>query len=231
MSRSEHEANELPNLKTDGVSHAGGGTYDTVSLDGVSTINGNVISRTFQVNGQCKVIGNLETEEMKCDGMLNVKGNAQVVKGNVGGMATIEGSLVGEQVELYGLLKVKKDCEIERFEADGVFLIDGHLHAGTVDVHLHGLSRASEIGGESIRVRRESKSKWNLLRLFRKFSPELRAKVIEGDDLDLEYTSAEIVRGNRVTIGEGCSIGRVEYRQELKKHPAAKVREEEKLGG
>ena len=38
---------------------------------------------------------------------------------------------------------------------------------------------------------------------------------IEGDDVDLEYTEADVVRGRRVRIGEGCSIGRVEYSESL----------------
>lgn len=38
---------------------------------------------------------------------------------------------------------------------------------------------------------------------------------IEGDDVDLEYTQADVVRGRRVRIGEGCSIGRVEYSESL----------------
>ena len=37
----------------------------------------------------------------------------------------------------------------------------------------------------------------------------------EGDDVVLEYTQADVVRGRRVRIGEGCSIGRVEYSESL----------------
>lgn len=58
----------------------------------------------------------------------------------------------------------------------------------------------------------------------------LRAKLIEGDTLDLEYASADVVRGGTVIIGEGCSIGRVEYRSGLTVHPGAQVGEEEKIG-
>lgn len=231
MTGSENKTEVLPNLTVDGVCNAGGGFYDSVNLDGVGKVTGAVKSRTFRANGQFKVLGNLDTTEMICEGILTVRGDAHVAEGKIDGMLTIEGKLGGEHLEVYGVWKVKKDCEIESIKTEGAFFIDGLLNAGQVQIHLHGLSKAGEIGVEALRVRRLSKSKWNLLRLIPKFNPELQAKVIEGDELDLEYTTAEVVRGNRVTIGPGCNIGRVEYRAELIKHPKAKVGEEMKLGG
>jgi len=230
MTGSENKSELLPKLTIDGVCNAGGGVYDSVNLDGVGKINGAVKSRAFRANGQFKVLGDLESTEMICEGILTVHGNAHIAEGKMDGMLTIEGTLDGEHLEVYGVWKVKKNCEIERMKTEGAFFIDGLLNAGHVEIHLHGLSKASEIGVEALRVRRLSKSKWNLLRFIPKFNPELQAKVIEGDELDLEYTTADVVRGNRVSIGPGCTIGRVEYRSELIKHPKAKVGEEMKVG-
>lgn len=39
--------------------------------------------------------------------------------------------------------------------------------------------------------------------------------MIEGDDIYLENTKADIVRGNKVKIGPGCQIGVVEYRDDF----------------
>jgi len=231
MTGSENKSEVLPNLRIEGVCNASGGVYDSVNIDGVGKIISGVEARTFQANGQLKILGDLKSNEMLCDGILGVRGNLQVSEGKINGMLTVDGTIGGEHLEVHGVWKAKKDCEIERIETEGAFFVDGLLNAGSLEVRLQGLSKANEIGVESIRVRRPPDNKWNLLRFIPKFQPELQAKVIEGDDLDLENTTAEVVRGNRVLIGPGCNIGRVEYRSELIKHPRAKVGEEMKLGG
>lgn len=43
----------------------------------------------------------------------------------------------------------------------------------------------------------------------------LRCSIIEGDDIYLEDTRSKIVRGNNVTIGRGCEIELVEYKNEI----------------
>jgi len=56
----------------------------------------------------------------------------------------------------------------------------------------------------------------------------LDVEAVEGDELDLEWTVAEVVRGRVVKLGPGCKIGRVEYSESLEVSPQAEVREEVK---
>lgn len=81
-------------------------------------------------------------------------------------------------------------------------------------------------------IRKKGNAAWGRLLggMIPKLKIGLRAKLIEGDMLDLEYTSADVVRGGTVIIGQGCSIGRVEYRTGLTVHPDAQVGKEEKIG-
>lgn len=58
---------------------------------------------------------------------------------------------------------------------------------------------------------------------------QLTAEVIEGDQLYLEYTHAEIVRGNTIEIGPGCVIKRIEYKTSLEVDESAKVDAQEKI--
>lgn len=51
----------------------------------------------------------------------------------------------------------------------------------------------------------------------------LNAERIEGEDIRLEYTRAAIVKGSRVHIGKGCSIGRVEYTEAFSADAMAEV--------
>jgi hypothetical protein len=45
----------------------------------------------------------------------------------------------------------------------------------------------------------------------------------------LERTTASVVRGRRVSIGAGCRIERVEYRDGLEVHPDATIRDLHRL--
>lgn len=51
----------------------------------------------------------------------------------------------------------------------------------------------------------------------------LKANLIEGDEIELENTEAEVVRGDKIKIGLGCRIGTVEYRSSLQIHPQSEV--------
>ncbi|MCD9023883.1 hypothetical protein [Cohnella silvisoli] len=222
-----------PDLVINGVSSAWGGEYGKVKIDGVGTVQSNISSVTFDANGMTKIKGDLISEELDSDGLMKVEGHLSAGKSIIDGHMTVKGSLRGEQLKLNGVLNVGGDCEIEVFDAEGAFVVKGLLNAGRMNVRLHGRGKAREIGVEFIQVRQASKSAWS--RLWRwmlpKFTPELHAVAIEGDDIDLEYTEADVVRGNRVIIGKGCNIGKVEYRSELKVHPSAKVGKGVKTGG
>ncbi|RKP56089.1 hypothetical protein D7Z26_05405 [Cohnella endophytica] len=222
-----------PDLIINGVSNAGGGEYSSVKVDGVGTVNGDVSAVTFDANGVTKVRGNLVAEEIDCDGIMKVKGDLIAGRSVVDGNIKIEGAVKGDRLSVNGILNVGKECELETLEMEGAFNIGGFLNAGQLNVRLHGKGRAQDIGVESIKVRQASKSKWNILWrwMLPRFSPELETNSIEGDEIDLEYTEANVVRGSRVFIGKGCVIGTVEYRTELKVHPGAKIGKEVKTGG
>jgi len=51
----------------------------------------------------------------------------------------------------------------------------------------------------------------------------LNVELIEGDDIFLEATDAQIVRGSRVKVGNGCRIDTVEYSESLEVSPRATV--------
>jgi len=58
----------------------------------------------------------------------------------------------------------------------------------------------------------------------------LEAETIEGDDIYLEATKAQVVRGKRVIIGEGCEIDTVEYSDSLEVDDSATVKRQLKMG-
>ncbi len=57
----------------------------------------------------------------------------------------------------------------------------------------------------------------------------LQTSIVEGDDIYLEHTIAEVVRGNNVTIGPGCEISVVEYHTSFNQKGNAVVKEHKQI--
>ncbi|WP_157243769.1 hypothetical protein [Paenibacillus jilunlii] len=215
-----------------GIGGAAGGTYNHVSLEGVSRINGPVTAMTFTGNGRMRLGGSLTVEQIETNGDLKIGGGLRIGTMKHDGLLKVDGGLLGESFTLNGVADIKGDCELEKFTAEGVVTIGGFLSAGCVELVLQGQAKVKELGVESLVIRKGESGVWNKLAggIIPKLRAELQARVIEGDFLDLEFTTAEVVRGAVIIIGEGCSIGRVEYRDRLTVHPGASVGMEEKTG-
>ena len=131
-------------------------------------------------------------------------------------------------------MKVNSNCEAENFNLKGVFNIEETLNADDITVKLYGPSETKEIGGSKIHVQKGGDNKLMelltaILSPLNFYKAHLKAETIEGDDVYLEHTTAQVVRGNTVTIGEGCEIDLVEYRTYFKKTPGASVLKDMKV--
>lgn len=222
-----------PDMSVNGINNAPGGHYRNVTIEGVGKVMGDVqADGLFRMNGVVTVLGDIQAAEFNADGKFKMEGRLAAGSARINGMAAVKGMVSGETLLLQGMLNANGDCELERFEAEGGFTIGGLLNAGAIDIRMHTKCKAQEVGGETIRVRKMSRSAWEKLWrwMFPKWLPEMEAALIEGDEVDLENTTASIVRGNRVVIGAGCHIDRVEYRMSIVKHPGAQVKEEVKIG-
>ena len=135
-----------------------------------------------------------------------------------GGEVDVSGGLeAGEihcgQLHCSGGARVSGGVEAESVHLTGSAVIQGLLNAETVEISASRGIRIGSIGGSSIRIYKPTQV--SLLGLFHGSVSCAQVGDIEGDDVDLEYTQADVVRGRRVRIGEGCSIGRVEYSESL----------------
>lgn len=223
---------QLPDLVVNGVSGGAGGTYNRVQIDGVGKVVGPIVARMFNGNGHMNLNSDLTAEEAECNGIMKIKGNASIGKMKVDGVLTIGENFRGDSCTLNGMLSTKGNCELEEFTGEGSFNVAGLLSAGHVNFKLQGQGKANEIGVESLVIRQVSNGFWNkmLSGVIPKFRAELSTRMIEGDFIDLEYTTADIIRGNIVIIGPGCNVGRIEYRDQITVHPEAKVGKVEKIG-
>ncbi|WP_019121659.1 hypothetical protein, partial [Brevibacillus massiliensis] len=182
-----------------------------VSVRGVMTVAGNTQANKAVINGQADFDGEADVKEMRCNGVANFKKN-----------------LAGEEVRIWGSVSVQGNCEAERFLVKGSFATRGLLNAGNIDVQMYWPCQAAEIGGERITVKKSTSLKNMLKSIWGLFQsdppqPKLTAEVVEGDEIYLEHTEAKIVRGNHITIGPGCEIELVEYKQSFQQAKGTQV--------
>lgn len=206
-----------------------GGSYDSVRIIGDSEVLGPINCDTFNCVGNCKIKGHVHADKLfKATGDITVHGGWSGEELKLLGQINVHGGVHGRIVSVTGSLEAQGSVEAENLKIKGAITVDGLINAEHADIRLYGPCSVKEIGGRQIFIRRSS---WMSVKNWIKsqMHTELNVSVIEGDELNLEYTKADIVRGNVVHIGKGCVIGRVEYRKSLHVARTAKVGAEVQL--
>ena len=239
------ETKKRGDLVINGFGASNGGQFHYVTLNGKGTVNsdieciifdcngsgvikGNVKSERAKVNGNARFNGNIESQILTIDGAAKIDQNLDVKDLKISGKASVGGRVKSEEIKLRGILTVGEDCEAEIFKAEYRFTIGGLLNADQINITIYGDCKAKEIGGQTIIVKQH---KGSLLgTLFKPFlKTQLETELMEADKIDIENTSAKIVRGNNVKIGANCNIGLVEYTEELLIDAKAIVGESRKI--
>lgn len=198
-----------------------------LKVNGSAKLHGNIQCETASVNGSAAILGNLAAQRLRVQGHADINGDVAGKETRIQGSCKISGSLSGEEIKIEGGSSIGGDCEAEVFLAKGSFTIGGLLNAGQIDIILYGGCRVKEIGGEKINVKKPGiahKLKRLIFSYIFRLNVDLQADVIEGDEIYLEYTNARIVRGNNVTIGPGCEIEMVEYKNHFQADTGANVK-------
>lgn len=228
-----------------GAGKVAGGEYHTVKISGSGRVEGNLVAEELRISGAGKVEGAAKVREIVVSGTGKFEGPVEAETLQCAGVCKIEAELHAKEVRVSGALKVEGNVKAAYFKASGGIKVEGDLEADLVSlsgkVAVHGLlsadrvemkledtSTVREIGGGTIEVRRRRGGGFleELGLSFLRRPGTLQASSIEGDEVYLEGTQAELVRGKKVTIGPGCRIGRVEYEESLEVHPEAFVGEE-----
>jgi cytoskeletal protein CcmA (bactofilin family) len=218
-------AKKADNLTVTGNGSAAGGTYDRAKIVGEYSVQGDLACEHLSVIGNLDVKGSLKTRRINLCGELKVRGDVASRALKAAGSIKVDGNYTAETLGIYGELAVEGTCEAERLDLRGV-IVGGMLNAGTVDIRLFfGESKLKEIGGETIAVRRAGLLDWRrIMKPFLTGGERLSAETIEGDNIYLEHTKADAVRGTNVRIGPGCEIEWLEYRSEYKIDPRSSVK-------
>ncbi|MHA6482278.1 hypothetical protein ACX1C1_10310 [Paenibacillus sp. strain BS8-2] len=211
-------------LRLLGTSESAGGHFAKLRITGEAKFGGHVSCRQLSLTGSASVHGNLEAAKMKLTGELNISG--QLRYGNCSGVGdvVVDGDVRGEKVALSGRLCSGGFIEVEKLDIRGVLESEQGVNAGQARLRMYGPSRVKEIVGGSIIVRKSRGGKFKeVLKHSRTTITALEASLIEGDEVYVEWTRADIIRGAKVKIGPGCVVGRVDYRDSLHVHEKSSV--------
>lgn len=223
----------LNNIDISGAGKVAGGEYNNINISGSGKINGDIKGNKLSVSGSGKVLGDIEANIIETSGAFKSIGNLNVIekiqssgsfkseknivtnKLNTAGSFSCLGGMNFDLLEFSGWLKCIENCEGRKICGEGKLRIDGLLSADEIDIRLLGESNINEIGGENIKITEGKRHKIRFICFSYNQKSELNCKSIEGDNIYLENTRAEVVRGNNITIGKNCVIERLEYSGEL----------------
>ena len=214
-------------LKIYGQGSSSGGEYKTISIMGEGEIKGDTTCNDIKIYGEGEITGNITAEStFSIKGHTGVKGNVNAKKIKLQGELDVDGELYADETVLTGTLTTKGDCNAEIFNLEGNFTINGLLNADKLKINLYWASEVREIGGSEITIKRDGKL--SFLGIKNRIMPSehsniLKAEIIEGDDVYLENTIAKVVRGNNITLGPGCKIELVEYKNNFKQDKNSQV--------
>lgn len=149
----------MNDLRLDGKSKVSGGTFEEVRINGISTIkddlicermnadgicefDGNVrVKGKADIDGVCKIYGDLDTEDLDLDGTLSITGNATAENARIKGFIEVSGTFNAGSLDLefYGSPRVKE-------------IVGGRIHIlrGTKTRYL----RAELIEGDDVCIER-----------------------------------------------------------------------------
>ncbi len=224
---------EKRDLKISGASVSTGGEYKDVRVSGASKITSDITCETMKISGAITMDGNVKAESCKVAGACKVNGSIDSKEIKISGGSKIMGSLNGKEISLSGGIKVGEsikstylrlageikvggDIECEYFNLEGGITSGGVVNCETCELNLATPSEMNELVGAKITVKETNGNVGGLLKtIFGKGTGTLKVNVIEGDEIYLENTTCENVRGQRVTLGPGCKIVNIEYSEEL----------------
>jgi cytoskeletal protein CcmA (bactofilin family) len=222
------------NTSVNGIGDISGGEYNDIHIAGVANIRGDINSNKISVDGKAKSHGKINSNYLSINGHFICNNDVQVrvscdvngfykvlgnINGNrivVNGRTTITENINFDNVEVNGELIVNGNCQCENVKLYGKMMVDGLLSGDSIELNITRFNKIKEIGGEKLVVRRGIDTGFKVFSILNGVKSKLVCEEIEADEIYLENTDCNIVRGRNIEIGRGCTINRIEYSEDLK---------------
>jgi len=211
---------------------------DRIRTSGSFSCDGDLEIEELSTSGSCAIAGTVKGRSLRTSGSCRVGQDLRVSLIQTSGSLSVGGDIVGECLNTSGSLKARDvnviDCEIH-----GSFRLRSIHCKGTFKAEMSGLCNVEEgIRAKDIDIRRAPGGKARGFRvvLFNitlievskggmRREGELRTKYIEAEnDVYIENTECDVIKGRTVIIGPGCTIKkRLEYVESYSIDPTSKV--------
>ena len=207
-----------------------------ISCSGSVGVEGNLRAAEADISGSISVGGSLNsTEYFAASGSVKVGQDLSVKEAKISGSCSVSGQIRAGELRVSGSLRAQS-VEAERLISTGGLNIAGLVNAEEMEIRVSGTSRIGDQGGSTIRVLEHDQAT-NIVKVFgfeiNSFGGHkngvLTVGAVEGDEVELECTVADVVRGRSVRIGKNCRIKRVEYTDGLLVEDSARVEEQVKV--
>lgn len=236
------------NVRVFGDAVVQAGEYNHIFAAGDLEMQGDITAASIKVAGDFDAKGGIEVSKLDIYGDAEIQGFIRAEDASFKGDVRLKSPLHAEEFSVYGEVaaakveakKIKVYGSVDRAEElvaeelviKGVVLMDGVINAETAKLRLLGNSKVREIYCTALEILAgDSPYQGVLSGLVSKTTTGIiRVDLIEGDDIFLENTHADVVRGARVVLGKHTVVRRVEYSEQLKVHETAEVTEQEDTG-
>jgi len=240
------------------VEISGAGTIDgdlkagSVTSSGSLSVDGSVEADTLELSGSTEIEGDVKADEVDNGGSFSAGGDVEAKKFKSRGAFGIEGKLEADEIDirLHGDSEAKElkggEITVKRVKSS----VSGSSKGGKVVVTTSKGGSSSTVvtggtqgrgGGFGMAIGigvAEGGSSGNVKGKVvvsggdggdGERKARLKTKRIEGDTVELENTTADLVKGGKVIIGRGCKIKTVEYTDSIEVNEKATVDKQVKV--
>ncbi|MFB6198857.1 MAG: hypothetical protein ABEI52_11425 [Halobacteriaceae archaeon] len=186
-------------------------TGDKVTVNGSETYD-LVDCETFSVNGATTINGDLHANRVNVNGSATIGGNLDAHEVTIKGSATIDGSVVASEATFMGSASVGELTDVTDLSIRGAGTFQNVI-ADEFDLILGDTTEADSVRATNVKAGRQEESSF-LKRILNVGSPIFEVGVVEGETVDLDDTRAETIVGKRVTLGSNVEVDTV-YVDEL----------------
>ncbi|TLG74248.1 hypothetical protein [Culicoidibacter larvae] len=201
-------------------------TIKLLEINGNLTAMAPIIAEVINITGTGK-FRELTSEKFSVYGGASIDGPSSIEHLNIRGNFKSTGNISSNRIDVYGKLRCTGEIEAENVMTEGAIVAE-LVNAENITMNVWHRSTISIIQATSIQVFKNP-----LHKVSEFFSTRdgfcLVVNEIEADRISLVATKAQIVRGEDVTIGEGCNIELVEYTGTLTVAPGAIVKSQVKV--
>jgi cytoskeletal protein CcmA (bactofilin family) len=190
-----------------------------LKVRGSLTLKEDVRADTIDVVGHLSTQKNVTTAKLKVSGDCSIGGYCraeQVI--NLGGLRVQH--IQADRLQSSGYFSAAQDAAVDTFYAEGAVKINRLTAGSSIELRLGNRSTIEVMRTSgTITVKPSLKLMNALIPYFRK----LTCETIEGTSISLYRTTANLVCGEDIIIGPGCSIGEVQYSKSLTVDPKSQV--------